>query len=139
MVAVAVTTMVVMLITLSMIFLNLLSNDADDDDDEDDTDAGSRRQHGLRHGGWVGHDELPEEGHQASVSQAVEEDPLFTRAGQERYGWQREGYKRRVRGVYRVVGVGSVLRMVEWCILVGWGGASVTVGRVVYVGWVGWG
>ena len=111
------TTMVVMLITLSMIFLILLSNDADDDDnDDDDTDAGSRRQHGLRHGGWVGHDELPEEGHQASVSQAVEEDPLFSRAGQERYGWQREGYKRRVRGVYRVVGVGSVLRLVEWCI-----------------------
>ena len=112
------TTMVVLLITLSMIFLILLSNDADDydnDDDDDDTDAGSRRQHGLRHGGWVGHDELPEEGHQASVSQAVEEDPLFSRAGQERYGWQREGYKRSVSAVYRVNGMRSVLPLKEKC------------------------
>ena len=40
--------------------------------------------------------------------------------------------------------MGSVLRLVEWCIYGGWGGVSATVGRErftregrVYIGWSG--
>ena len=58
-------------------------------------------------------------------------------------------------GVYRVVGVGSVLWLTErrlqkewvWCIWGGWGGVNAMVDRekftkggcVVYIGWLGWG
>ena len=59
-----------------------------------------------------------------------------------------------MRGVYRVVGVGSMLWLTErklqkewvWCISGGWDEVSATVdrervmkgGQVGYIGWLGW-